>query len=104
MAADGIAPRQCPDMTYRADHGWMTLWPWLVRGSVIGLALAAWRARQRSRRPDRRWPLLPYPTDAAAGEAVIRVLELLHKRLLQRWWRRLLHGQPSLSLEFHALP
>jgi hypothetical protein len=27
--------------------------------------------------------------------------EALHKRLLSRWWRRLLRGQPSLALEIH---
>jgi len=28
--------------------------------------------------------------------------EALHKRLLRRWWRRLLDGQPSVSLELHC--
>lgn len=29
------------------------------------------------------------------------MFEALHKRLLVRWWRRLLHGQPSVALEVH---
>ncbi len=29
------------------------------------------------------------------------MFEALHKRLLRRWWRRLLHGQPSVALEVH---
>ncbi len=29
------------------------------------------------------------------------MFESLHKRLLRRWWRRLLSGQPSLALEVH---
>ncbi len=35
------------------------------------------------------------------GEAVVAMFGALHKRLLRRWWRRLLLGQPSLSLEVH---
>jgi hypothetical protein len=30
------------------------------------------------------------------------MFESLHKRLLRRWWRRLLWGQPSLALEVHC--
>ncbi len=29
------------------------------------------------------------------------MFEVLHKRLLRRWWRRLLLGQPAVSLEVH---
>jgi hypothetical protein len=30
------------------------------------------------------------------------MFEALHKRLLSRWWRRLLSGQPSVGLEIHC--
>ena len=43
----------------------------------------------------------PYRTDRASAEAVVTMFEALHKRLLRRWWRRLLHGQPSVALEVH---
>jgi DNA-binding HxlR family transcriptional regulator len=42
-----------------------------------------------------------YRTDKASAEAVVSMFEALHKRLLRRWWRRLLRGQPSVALEVH---
>jgi hypothetical protein len=42
-----------------------------------------------------------YRTDQASAEAVVGMFEALHKRLLRRWWRRLLQGQPSVALEVH---
>jgi hypothetical protein len=42
-----------------------------------------------------------YRADKASAEAVVGMFEALHKRLLCRWWRRLLHGQPSVALEVH---
>ncbi len=42
-----------------------------------------------------------YRTDQAEPEALIRMFEALHKRLLRRWWRRLMLGQPSVALEVH---
>jgi hypothetical protein len=73
----------------------------LVASAIL---LVGARARNRRRRTYRRWRLLPYRTDVATGAELVGVLELLHKRLLRRWWRRLLHGQPSGSLEVHVLP
>jgi hypothetical protein len=43
----------------------------------------------------------PYRTDKASPEAVVMMFEALHKRLLRRWWRRLLTGQPAVTLEVH---
>src|SRR4051794_38057780 len=71
---------------------------------LSAMGAAATRLRIRRRRCYRRWRLLPYRTDVATGAELVGVLELLHKRLLQRWWRRLLYGQPSGSLEVHVLP
>ena len=67
--------------------------------SVLG---ARWRARLR--RSYARLALVPYRTDAASDDALVDLFEVLHKRLLQRWWRRLLAGQPSIALEVHLLP
>jgi hypothetical protein len=69
---------------------------------TCGLCVA--RARARRLRVYRRWRLLPYRTDSASGAELVALAELLHKRLAQRWWRRLVHGQPSASLEFHLVP
>ena len=40
-------------------------------------------------------------TDKASAEAVVRMFDALHKRLLRRWWRRLVLGQPAVALEVH---
>jgi hypothetical protein len=65
------------------------------------LLLATARARARSRRRYVRMRLEAYRADHADVEAVATLFGALHKRLLRRWWRRLLLGQPSLSLEVH---
>ncbi len=67
---------------------------------ALGLAssaLARWIARSRRRYV--RVGIAAYRTDRASAEAVVSMYEALHKHLLQRWWRRLLTGQPSLALE-----
>jgi hypothetical protein len=78
-------------------------WP-AVRGiaALLALALALlvlarWIARSRRRYV--RVRIETYRTDQAIAEAVVSMYEALHKRLLQRWWRRLLAGQPSVALE-----
>ncbi len=68
---------------------------------VQTLALLAIRSVARSRRSYVRMRLEPYRTDQASAEAVVRMHAALHKRLLLRWWRRVLLGQPSFSLEVH---
>jgi hypothetical protein len=65
--------------------------------SVIGVA----RVRARRRRRYVRLRVEAYRADQASAEAVVEMFGALHKRLLRRWWRRLLLGQPSLSLEVH---
>jgi hypothetical protein len=62
-------------------------------------AAARWQARRR--RNYVRLRVEGYRTDQASAEAVVRMFEALHKRLLRRWWRRLLFGQPSVGLEVH---
>jgi hypothetical protein len=97
----------------RLLHGPQAVWDWTplagVRGLVLltsialiqTLALLAIRWAARSRRSYVRMRLDPYRTDQASADAVVRMHEALHKRLLLRWWRRVLLGQPSFSLEVH---
>lgn len=66
---------------------------------ALGLLLA--RARMRRRRRYVRLRVEAYRTDRASAEALVRMFDGLHKRLLLRWWRRLLEGQPALALEVH---
>jgi hypothetical protein len=63
------------------------------------VAVLRWRARRR--RSYVRLLLESHRTDHAGAEAVVGMFEALHKRLLRRWWRRLLFGQPSVALEVH---
>ena len=80
----------------------------LASGSVLGAALAlscatstTWRLRARRRRRYVRLSVVPYRGDDPTAEAIVNMFEALHKRLLRRWWRRLLDGQPSIGLEVH---
>ena len=72
----------------------------LVAGAFLAAA-GTLRLHARSRRRYVRLRIAPYRTDRATAQAVVGVFEGLHKRLLQRWWRRLLVGQPSVALEAH---
>jgi hypothetical protein len=65
------------------------------------LVIARWRAGWRRRYV--RLAVAPYRTDRGDSEVVVELFEVLHKRLLQRWWRRLLAGQPSVALEILGL-
>ena len=77
--------------------GWLALVA--VPALLAPLLLVRWSARRKRRYV--RLRVEPYRTDRASAEAVVRMFEALHKRLLQRWWRRLLTGQPSVALEIH---
>jgi Replication-relaxation len=59
------------------------------------------RGRARRRRRYVRLTVEAYRTDRTSVEGVVAMYEALHKRLQQRWWRRLLAGQPSVALEVH---
>ncbi len=63
------------------------------------LAAARWSARRWRRYGRHR--IVAHRIDRAEPDALLAMFDGLHKRLLQRWWRRLLAGQPSLSLEVH---
>jgi single-stranded DNA-binding protein len=71
----------------------------LLLGSLCLVASVRWRSRQR--RNYVRLLVEPYRTDSASAEAVVGMFASLHKRVLRRWWRRLLLGQPSVALEVH---
>ncbi len=70
-----------------------------VASAATGLAVLATRALSRRRRRYVRMRIVPYRTDHAGPEALARMYAALHAALLERWWRRLLRGQPSAALE-----
>jgi hypothetical protein len=65
------------------------------------LVIAIMRTDARRRRSYVRLQIDAYRADHASSEALVTMFGALHKRLLRRWWRRLLLGQPSLALEVH---
>jgi hypothetical protein len=73
----------------------------LVGSALLAVAFVAMRVRARARRVYVRYDVKPYRTDIAEPEAVVDLMESLHKRLLVRYWRRVLYGQPSVGLEIH---
>ena len=68
---------------------------------ALALLVALVRRQARARRRYVRLRVEAYRTDRASADAVVAMFEVLHKRLLRRWWRRLLLGQPTVSLEVH---
>jgi Replication-relaxation len=73
----------------------------LVPVGALPALLVAVRLRARRRRHYVRMRVAAYRTDQASAEALVTMYEALHKRLLRRWWRRLLQGQPTIALEVH---
>jgi DNA-binding HxlR family transcriptional regulator len=68
---------------------------------LFGALVAIVRFRARWERQYVRLRVQSYRTDTASADAIVGMFETLHKRLLRRWWRRLLQGQPSVALEVH---
>jgi hypothetical protein len=68
---------------------------------LMGIFVGSVRRHARSHRRYVRLGVEVYRTDTTTADGVVAMLESLHKRLLRRWWRRLLSGQPSLALEVH---
>ena len=58
-----------------------------------------WIARDRRRYV--RFRIEPNRTDSASAESLVTLFEVLHKRILRRWWRRMMLGQPAIALEIH---
>ncbi len=82
--------------------------PAALLGELLAVLLAACVALllgvRTCARAGRRYVRLrvePYRTDRTSVEGIVAMFEGLHKRLQRRWWRRLLHGQPSMALEVH---
>ncbi len=106
----GISTRGALHAPLQAAADW---WRWIgspaamplllvVLASVLaGAAVGASRWRARHRRRYIRLQVDAYRTDHCDVESVVRMFDALHKRLQRRWWRRLLHGQPSVALEVH---
>jgi len=69
--------------------------------AAAALVLCATRAGARRARSYARLRVEPYRTDSADVQGLAAMYQSLHKRVLRRWWRRLLWGQPSLALEVH---
>lgn len=88
-------------------------WDWAPLGGLsllggllllcLALAIGALSTRSIARRKRRyvRMRIEAYRTDQASAEAIVRMHDALHKRLLSRWWRRVLLGQPTIALEVH---
>jgi hypothetical protein len=68
---------------------------------ALSISILVVRVVARNRRRCVRMLVEPYRTDTASAEAVVEMFAAFHKRLLRRWWRRLLAGQPALALEVH---
>jgi hypothetical protein len=73
----------------------------VVLALALGALVALARGRARCRRRYVRLQIDAYRTDRPSAQAVVAMFEALHKRLLRRWWRRLLLGQPAIALEVH---
>lgn len=105
-----IVPNAVPAML---DRWFGAIWSWapalglapvrlaLVLVAVLMLVIATVRTIARRRRCYVRLRVEAYRADHASAEALVTMFGALHKRLLRRWWRRLLFGQPSLALEVH---
>jgi hypothetical protein len=101
------------DLPTLLGHDASAVWDWaplaglaptkllVMLGLVAAVCVALARRRARRRRRYVRLRVEAYRTDRASADAVVQMFEALHKRLLRRWWRRLLQGQPSVALEVH---
>ena len=75
---------------------WLASPPAAATLALPAIALIA-RLRARHKRRYVRLAVEPYRTERASADGVIALLESLHERVLFRWWRRLLGGQPAIS-------
>jgi Replication-relaxation len=111
--AAGVAHLSAGALVGALDRWVDAAWNWAPAASVAPVkllvalvsallaAIAVTRAHTRHGRRYVRLRVDPYRGDHAGAEAVVTMFGALHKRLLRRWWRRLLFGQPSLALEVH---
>jgi hypothetical protein len=73
-----------------------------IASALFTVLVLALRVRARRRRRYVRLRVMPYRGDEPTADGIVSMYEALHKRLLRRWWRRLLSGQPSVALEIHC--
>jgi hypothetical protein len=73
----------------------------LLASGALPVCLLSVRLLARRRRRYVRLRIEPHRTDQAGVEAISRLFDALHRRLQRRWWRRLICGQPTVSLEVH---
>ncbi len=99
-AARAALPSQGPHPPGRLPLAPIAKLAALALVSAAALLLGV-RGRARRRRRYVRLTVEAYRTDRTSVEGVVAMYEALHKRLQQRWWRRLLAGQPSVALEVH---
>ncbi len=110
--ASSTAQRAADSLTGALAEEARAIWGWAPGGApvtrllalsvfLLGALVATSRWYARRRRRYVRMRVETYRTDKASAEAVVSMFEALHKRLLRRWWRRLLRGQPSVALEVH---
>jgi hypothetical protein len=109
----GRFPLVLPALPGVLEHQAQAAWRWApafgvaparsLLDGMLGLSgvIAGMRWQARRRRRYVRLKVEVYRMDRASAEAVVRMFEVLHKRLLQRWWRRLPQGQPTVALEVH---
>ncbi|HEX8714475.1 MAG TPA: replication-relaxation family protein, partial [Solirubrobacteraceae bacterium] len=90
-----------PALTARELARWMPARALAALALLTPAPLVLVRCAARRRRRYVRVRIETYRTDQASADAVVSMYEALHKRLLQRWWRRLVLGQPSVALEVH---
>jgi hypothetical protein len=99
-AGAGIADTLGGAPPWLGEPGWL----WLAAAIVVSLGAGATRLRARAGRRYVRMSVQPYRTDRASAETLVAMYAALHKRVLRRWWRRVLLGQPSVALEIHHGP
>jgi hypothetical protein len=73
-------------------------------GAAVALGAVAARLLRRWTRRYVRLRLVPYRSDEAQPQEVLRMIETWHQQVLQRWWRRALLGQPGIALEVTTAP
>lgn len=70
---------------------------------AVGAPLGVSRAIARRNRRCARLTIVPSQNEATPAQ-VQDLVEALHQRVEERWYRRLPHGQPSFSLEMRSTP
>ena len=76
----------------------------LVLLAAIAAVIGVTRTSARSRRRMRRYRLVPGRGDEAPPDKVRRLLEAWLLQVSRRWWRRLVRGQPPVTLEVSTRP